>query len=169
MEVMISNQHRKIPLTQGKFAIVDVCDYVYLMQWKWHYQKQRSSKGYAARTDRTSGQRTVRMHRVILEQMGYKNFTHSDHQNRNKLDNRRGNLRSATDSQNQHNQGTRRNNTSGYKGVCWHKRDKKWQARICVNGKYIYLGYYDDSKEAALAYNEAALKYHGEFAALNEV
>jgi hypothetical protein len=156
---------KKILLTQDKFTLVDDCDYAYLIQWKWCYHK-----GYAIRTDRTNGkQRTELMHRIILEQMGHKNFTYSDHRNRNKLDNRRCNLRPATDSQNQHNASKRKDNTSGYKGVSWHKRAGKWHARICVNGKRISLGYYVDPKEAARAYNVAALKYHSEFAVLNGV
>lgn len=107
------------------------------------------------------------MHRVILERMGFKDFAQSDHINQDKLDNRRYNLRPATFSQNGCNQGVQKNNTSGYKGVFWNQG--KWMTQIKVDGKVIYLGYYDDPKEAARAYNKAALKYHGEFAVLNEV
>ena len=109
------------------------------------------------------------MHRVILEQMGFKDFTKSDHINRDRLDNRRCNLRPATHSQSACNRGKPKNNTSGYHGVWWEKRREKWFVRISVKKKPIFLGYFDDLKEAARVYNEAVLKYHGEFAVLNEV
>jgi len=152
----------KIPLTQGKFAIVGPKDYAYLMQWKWccHH-------GYATRTDYTSGKRTIGMHRVILERMGFKDFAHSDHINGDPLDNCRCNLRPATFSQNGCNRGKQKNNTSGHTGVSW-KRGK-WWAYLRVKKKYLHLGYFDDLKEAACAYDEAALKYHGEFATVNGI
>jgi len=158
---------KKILLTQNKFALVDDCDYNYLMWWSWCFIQD----GYAIRTDRTnSKQQTIRMHRVILERVGFKNFARSDHKNKNKLDNRRCNLRPATYNQNGYNQNKHKNNTSGYTGVCWHKRDKKWQVIIRrIDGKQIHLGYYGDSEKAARVYNEAAKKYRGEFAVLNEV
>lgn len=92
-----------------------------------------------------------------------------DHINRDPLDFRKENLRNATKQQNSCNQGIRQTNTSGYKGVSWHKRRKKWQANICVNYKNMYLGIYNSCELAALAYNEAARKYHGNFAFINEI
>lgn len=152
---------KKIPLTRGKVAIVDDCDYDYLMQWKWYYHKARS-KGYARRS-----YCTVYMHRLILERMGFKNFARSDHINRDKLDNRRCNLRPATDRQSNCNRGKPNNNTSGYTGVCWDKAREKWYVQIQVNGKNMYIGRYDDLKEAVRVRNKAVLKYHGEFAVLS--
>lgn len=156
----------RIPLTQGKFATVGPKDYTYLMQWKWCYAKDYDA-GYAVRTDRINGQRTLRMHRVVLERMGFKDFAESDHINRNGLDNRRGNLRPATRSQNVYNRGKQKSNTSGYIGVSW--SEGKWRAYIRTGGKLIHLGYFDDPKEAARVRDKAALKYHGEFANLNGV
>jgi hypothetical protein len=160
---------KRIPLTQGKFALVSDCDYVYLMQWKWCYHRSHD-EGYASRQITRNGKRIVIwMHRVILEHMGYKDFANSDHINRDKLDNRRCNLRPATNYQNGYNRRKQNNNTSGYTGVYWNRAAKKWKAEIGVTGKSIFLGYYDDKKEAAKIYDKAALKYHGEFAVLNEV
>lgn len=90
-----------------------------------------------------------------------------DHKDRNRLINLRSNLRSCTPSQNACNHGRQKNNTSGYKGVS--KRGTCWQAEIMKNNRSIYLGSFKDRTEAAIAYNKAALKYHGEFAYFNEV
>ncbi len=59
--------------------------------------------------------------------------------------------------------------SSKFKGVCFHKRHKKWQASINSGGRLIHLGSFGGEIEAAKAYNEAALEYFGEFAKLNEV
>ncbi len=92
-----------------------------------------------------------------------------DHINRDPKDNRKANLRIVTLHQNAQNISKQKNNTSGFRGV-WYRKDlKKWQADIKVNYKKLYLGIYKSKEEAALAYNEAAIKYFGEYAVLNEV
>jgi hypothetical protein len=154
----------KIPLTQGKFAIVGPKDYAYLMQWKWCYH----NTGYAVRTDYTNGKRTVRMHRVILERMGFKDFEECDHVNRDGIDNCRRNLRPAMCYQNVCNCGKRRTNTSSYIGVSWHKASKKWAAYISISGKQKHLGLFDDKEEATQVRDKAACKHHGKFAVLNK-
>lgn len=159
---------KKIPLTQGKVALVDDKDYEALMKWKWFYLTSPISKlGYAARTVKVNGKRKhILMHRVILNTpFGYQ----TDHVNGDGLDNRKVNLRIATRSQNQCNTNKRQDNTSGFKGVSWHKQNKRWQAYIGLKAKQIYLGLFKDKDEAALAYNEAAIKLHGEFAHLNQI
>lgn len=157
----------RIPLSQGKFAIVGPRDYAYLNQFKWCCH----TGGYAIRNGPTVNGKhlVIYMHRVILERMGHTDFQQVDHINHDKLDNRRCNLRSATNRQNKCNCGKHCDNTSGFKGVHWYKRDKKWHAQIKMGEKKIHLGYFDDKLEAARAYNKAAKKYHGEFACLNEV
>ena len=92
-----------------------------------------------------------------------------DHINRNGLDNRKNNLRVCSKSQNMMNTLIPKNNTSGYKGVSWSKRDKKWMAYIKIKNKFNNLGYFNIKEQAALAYNDAAKKYHGEFARLNKI
>lgn len=160
--------YRIIPLTQGQFAIVDAADYEWLVQWKWHAAWCECTRSfYAKRTEkRVNGkQKTIRMHREILGLM-FGHQSKGDHWNHNTLDNRRDNLRPADSAQSSQNRKIRTDNTSGYKGVTWHKRLKKWQVRVSIKGKRHHLGYYDDIVEAYKVYCEAAKKYHGEFACL---
>lgn len=91
-----------------------------------------------------------------------------DHRNGIKDDNRIGNLRLATKQQNAANSKVRSDNTSGFKGVTLNKRVGRWVAQICVMGENIYLGYFDDSQDAARAYDVAARKHFGRFARTNE-
>ena len=91
-----------------------------------------------------------------------------------RLMNLRENLRICTEAENTHNMRPRdtrvhKDSSSGYKGVSWINKDKKWRAQITVNYKNINLGRFGDEREAALAYNAAALKYHGKFAWLNKL
>ena len=90
-----------------------------------------------------------------------------DHINHNGLDNRRENLRICTRAENSRNRGKQKNNTSGYKGVCWYKRDKKWRAQIKKDSKKIHIGYFDIIEDAARAYDAKAKELFGEFAHLN--
>lgn len=103
------------------------------------------------------------MHRLI---MGYPK-ENVDHKNGNKLDNRLSNLRLCNQSQNTANSPKRKTNVSGYKGVSWNKRYSKWEAYITKDYKHIFLGYFDDRKEAALAYNNRAILEFGDFCKLN--
>jgi hypothetical protein len=92
-----------------------------------------------------------------------------DHINHNTLDNRKKNLRVCTSSQNQSNRTSLIAKTSNYKGVYFDKERRKWTAQITVNRKGIYLGRYLNEKKAAQRYNEAAIKYFGEFALINNL
>jgi hypothetical protein len=90
-----------------------------------------------------------------------------DHKNLRMSDNRFDNLRLATHAENNQNRPTPLRNTSGYKGVTWHKMLNKWMAQIDANGRHIYIGVFVDRKMAAHAYDAAAKLHHGEFARLN--
>lgn len=92
-----------------------------------------------------------------------------DHIDGNPLNNQRSNLRLCNKSQNGMNRGKQNDNTSGYKGVSWLVNNKKWMAKIQVNTKQIYIGSFNLPEEAAIAYNEMAIKHHGEFAQLNKL
>ena len=163
-----------IPLTQGQQTIIDVID-ADLANLKW-YAKFNVNYGNGGkflvmrRTLRINGKRSVELlHRVILSRIldrSLKKDEQVDHIDCNPLNNRRGNLRLATPSQNGTNQSRPKNNTSGFKGVHWDKRAKKWMATIRINGKKTYLGLFATPELAYAAYCEAALKYHGEFARL---
>ena len=87
-----------------------------------------------------------------------------DHKDLNGLHNWIGNLRDATSAKNKYNRGRNRNNTSGYKGVTFDNRRKKWIAQIMVDRKHLHLGQFDTPESAHAAYVEAAQKHFGEFA-----
>ena len=91
-----------------------------------------------------------------------------DHINGRTLDNRKANLRSATRLQNSWNLSkSSRVGYSKYKGITFYKSKQKWGAQICVDGRRIFLGKFEDETEAAKAYDKAAKKYFGEYAKLN--
>jgi hypothetical protein len=151
---------RLIPLTQGKFAIVDADDYERLSKHKWCACKKRHTF-YAYR--RTQGKK-ISMHRVIVNAP---RGLVVDHKNRSGLNNRKSNLRPCTIAQNNRNSGPHHNATSKYKGVLWNKAARKWQARIRPNRRQIHLGFFTDEIEAAIAYDRKAEQVFGEFAYLN--
>ncbi len=86
-----------------------------------------------------------------------------DHIDGNPSNNSIKNLRSCTNQENQLNKGKQTNNKSGYKGVSWGKRDKKWRVQITHNGKAIYSGYFDCPKEASKVYEAKIRDIHGEY------
>ena len=149
-----------IPLTQGKFAIVDAADYEWLSQYKW-FVKKRKNTSYAE--SKKKG-KTVKMHRLIT---GAPPHLFVDHIDNNGLNNRRSNLRLCTQQQNIYNQRPRQGFTSRYKGVCRYKKTKKYRSAIKTNGKSLSLGYFDDEIAAAIAYDKAAKELFKEFAYLN--
>jgi len=160
---------KKIPLTQGQVALVDDEDYERLNVHKWRAQWSSRTKSYYAlrSSPRKKGEKrtTILMHREVMQAKPGECVDHLYHET---CDNQKANLRLCTVNQNGANRGAQTNNTSGFKGVGWHKRDQKWYARISVNGKVKNLGYYSTPEEAAVVYDKAALGYHGEFAVTNK-
>ena len=157
---------KEIPLTRGQFAIVDDEDYIWLNQWKWCAIK-REYTWYAERRELKSiSGKILRMHRVII---GARAGELVDHINGNGLDNRRTNIRICTHSQNLMNSSNKKNCSSKFKGVYWHKKGRKWAAQIQMRGSYKYLGLFSSEIDAAIAYNNAAIENFGEFARLNAI
>ncbi|MFD0710604.1 HNH endonuclease [Paenibacillus sp. GCM10027626] len=156
---------RELILGKGEICLVDDDDYELLSKYSWN----KSQYGYAYRLgDRSKGEIwKILMHREIMQA---RENQFIDHINGNRLDNRKSNLRFATRGQNAMNSAGR-NGLSGYKGVFLNKTAKNpsWRALIRVNRKSIHLGCFPTKEEAALAYNAAAIKYHGEFARLNKI
>lgn len=150
-----------IALTRGKLARVDDGDYEWLNRSKWCYNGR-----YAVRvvTGDDGKQHTVFMHRIIAE-TPYGMYT--DHIDGDGLNDQRANLRICTRAENSHNRGMQANNTSGFKGVSWETNSRKWKAAMRFEGRSIRIGYYSTALEAAIAYDQAALRFHGEFARLN--
>ena len=138
---------KTIFLPKNKYTLVDDEDYEFLSTHKWNFNR------YAIRAVNKNGKwSTLRMHKEILRKHhllreGYE----IDHINRNKLDNRKSNLRLATRSENKLNGNKYKNNTSGYKGVSWNQISKKWNARIMIRGSRINLGHYKNKQIAVLA------------------
>lgn len=148
---------KEIPVSRGKFAIVDDDDYERLSKHKWYCNVY----GYALRDITVSRKKShIWMHRAVIDTPPGMD---TDHINGNRLDNRKCNLRACSASENMRNRPKQTNNTSGYKGVFWSKPAQKWRAQIVVNKKAMHLGLFVDPKDAYEAYKAAAEKYFGEF------
>jgi hypothetical protein len=153
---------------RGRVALVDDGDWDLVMQYSWHVtdsppESGRKRNAYAQTALPSAGDgkhgKLIRMHVLIMGQ------PYIDHANGNSLDNRRSNLRPATNGQNRAN--SEGYAASGFKGVYWKDRVGKYQAMIRVNGKGVSLGYFCDPAEGARAYDDAAREAFGEFARPN--
>jgi len=156
---------RRIPLTQGKYAIVDPEDFERLNKYKWY--AARDTRTFYAHRKKRVGKKyvSIGMHRQILNPPDHLMV---DHINHNGLDNRKANLRLATSAQNSYNRRqVRKDKSSKYIGVSWREWTKKWAVIICYKRKNIIIGYFEDEIQAAKEYDKAAKKYHKEFASLN--
>lgn len=139
---------------KGKIVIVDDEDFKALNKHKWYLDPH----GYAVRREyiKGSGRKnqkcvTIRMHRLINNTPKDKI---TDHINRNRLDNRKENLRTADFSLNSQNVGISKRNKSGYKGISWYKRDQSWEVRKMIDLKYHYLGRFKELSDAIKTYND---------------
>lgn len=157
---------REIPLTQGLVALVDDEDFEPLTQYRW-YAHRGCHTFYADRKQRINVppyQKSLTMHRELLQALSGQEVDHIDGDG---LNNQRANLRLATTSQNQSNRAMLPNNTSGRRGVSWHRRDRRWRAAIGQGNKVVHLGLFIDLDDAARAYDLAARSLFGEFARPN--
>jgi len=160
---------KEIKLTQGKVALVDDEDYEYLNQWKWCAHRSRKTY-YATRHIKGDNGKMISIHRVIMDTpIGME----VDHLDGNGLNNQRHNLRNCTFGENRRNRKLNKNNKTGYKGVIYTRHPNDChvyiQARIKIDNKIVILGHFKTEIAAALAYNKAALQYHGKFARLNVI
>lgn len=167
-EIRVDGNLAYVPLTQGYEAIIDAEDVALVSGKLWSAKVVRRRDGsvrtvYArAFVPGERGQRSLYMHTEILGVEG----AMCDHRDCDGLNNRRENLRPATPRENMQNARMRRDNTSGVKGVCWHKARAKWRAKIKVDGKTVSLGYFHSKDDAGAAYIAASLRFHGDFARL---
>lgn len=151
---------KQIPLTKGQFAIVDDSEFNSLSKFRWHASGKKDNY-YAARSDKSL------MHRIIMNISETKVIV--DHKNGNTLDNRKENLRVCNKAQNSMNKVLGKNNSCGWKGVSRLRKHGRWSASIALDKKKYHLGSFDTPEDAARAYNEAAIKLHGDFANLNQI
>ena len=162
----------RIKLTQGKFALIDEQDLELIAPYTWCAAKEK--EGYFTAVTRIAvkngkqRQKSIKMHRLLMSE----SLSHGlvvDHINGNPLDNRRENLRICTRRENTLNSKKPKTNSTGYKGVSYSARMKKYKAAINVNSSFIHLGYFICPIEAARAYDKAALNHFGEFAKTNNL
>ncbi|NTW70666.1 MAG: hypothetical protein HGA49_00275 [Eubacteriaceae bacterium] len=142
---------------KGEPFLFDPEDFEIVRRHTWHISK----RGYL--TSKISG-KAVPMHRILV-----RNSTQLvvDHISRNRLDNRRSNLRLCTQQENSFNQTLPRNNSTGHIGVSFMKKANVFEAYIHLNNKKHHLGLYKNLKDAVMVRDIAAQKYFGEFANLN--
>ena len=142
-----------ILLTTGEVCIVDDDVAAALLRFRWNGKRHPDGRVYARRSQCVDGKIvSVLMHRVVLGVIDQ--LTNVDHINRNTLDNRRNNLRACSRTINGHNRGAPKTNTSGFKGVSFHRASGKWRARIGFHGRRE-LGEFATIDEAVAARADA--------------
>jgi len=151
---------KTIKLNNGMETIVDDLDFDELSKHNWLYHQ-----GYATRWEKSNGKGKVKLIRMQTDILGpLPEGLNADHRSTDKLDNRRSNLRAATKAQNAQNAGKPKTNTSGEKGVSWHKAANKWQVKVRAFGIQHYFGLFTDMKKAIEVHTQAIKQLHGEFA-----
>lgn len=149
---------KKIPLTRGKYALVDDEDYPMLSKYKWC----ADSKGYAVRREKGTN-RTVSMHRQLAAPP---KGMEVDHKNGNKSDNQRENLRVCTRAQNARNCKSP-GGSSRFRGVSWNRSLVLWDSYIHYKNKKLHIEWCRSEEDAAVYHDVAAQLFHGPFARLN--
>ena len=135
--------------TKAKFY-VDAEDYDKIKDYCWYENVRKGTNMLLAHVE----DKTISMHRFL-------GFKWCDHIDRNELNNRRCNLRECTQQENRRNHSLRSNNTTGFTGVFWSKRDCIWRAYVKINGKQIHLGCFVNKDDAIKARLKGELKYFG--------
>lgn len=152
---------KRVQLSQGKFALVDDGDFDSVNRWKWSFQKMPTVDGYAVRVVKENGRyRKIYLHRFLC---GFPTGKVIDHVDGDGLNNQRENLRVCVQHENISNQRKKKNNTSGFKGVSFHRRTGKWAAQITFQRVKRHIGLFPDAQSASDAYDQASKKTHGEF------
>lgn len=155
---------KSVQLSNGDFFVIDERDFEYVSQFQWYFNGTVIHRNiyYSDFVEH------VYLGRELLERMGFNLYEKEhDHIDKDPHNNRRENLRVATHQENNTNKNKQSNNMSGYKGVSWENRSRKWASNIYKNGIKYFIGYYKDKEEAARAYDHFAKLLHGEFACLN--
>ena len=158
---------RVITLVRGEKSLVDDEDFERLSQHRWYAIQGRTTVYAQGAIRQPDGRiKSVGMHRFIMgEPVGME----VDHIDGDGLNNQQSNLRVASTAENQRNRtGINRNNRSGVRGVFWVKREGRWRAQICVDGKNIGLGDFAEFGEAVIARRQGELDHFGEFAPFYE-
>lgn len=159
--IVVHGDVAHVHLTRGFISIIDAADAPLIEGHNWT-ANVLMGKLYAGRTERGVTRRLVLMHRLII---GAQTGVQVDHKDGDGLNNRRSNLRLATYEQNMRNKGLTAANTSGLKGVHQIKSSGRWRSIIRIGGgKRVSLGVFPTKEEAYIAYAEAAVRYHGDFA-----
>lgn len=160
---------KEIELTDGTIAIIDdnMFDRANYFIWMHKIEKRKCGDIHYAVTTVNSfkSQRRLYLHQLVMN--AKQTNLQIDHKNTNGLDNRIENLRYCTHAQNAMNRRAKIFTISKYKGVCYSKKHKCYRVRISIYKKRIHLGYFINETDAAIAYNNAAIEYFGEFARIN--
>jgi hypothetical protein len=166
-KISIKGNIIEIKLTQNQKTIIDKEDWNKIKKINWHSAYDPTTKCFRVQGDikKKNKWKTVHLARIIMNVNN--SLLEIDHINNNPLDNTKNNLRVCFGKDNKKNKRISKNNTSGFKGV--NKFGNKYICRIGIDGKRIFLGYFENKELAAKRYNIAAIKYHGEFAKLNKI
>jgi len=159
-EIKHNNKTSEIFLRDFKNEVVGVCiidsvDFDLVKNYKWYL----GNHGYAVSHKEDS--------LILLHQLLNPNWKMTDHKDRDKLNNRRKNIRECNHITNSQNQKKKANASSRFKGVCWDKQKMKWMSRIYINKKPKHLGFFICEVEAAKTYDKAAVRYFRSFAQIN--
>ena len=156
-EIKILNEVAMVFDKNGEYTIIDAFNIKMLEKYEKCYIRNGRVRYWCV----YDGEKQILLHNLFTG----KKFV--DHINRNTFDNRMCNLRPCTNRENILNSGPHKDSVVKYKGVSLDKKNKKYKARIFVNGKEVWIGRFDTPEDAAIAYDKMAKRYFGDFAYLN--